>query len=218
MVLVQACPLCGSEATRLIFTSSEKGGGRDFHLCSVCDLVFVPRRFHLDHRAERARYLEHNNDPDDEDYRAFLSRLMAEITPYLRPGAKGLDYGAGPGPALAMMLREAGFDMRLYDRFFHTDESALEDTYDFVTCTETAEHFSQPRREFDRLQGLLRPSGVLGIMTGMLDSWQDFADWYYHRDPTHVSFYSRRTMQWIAERYSWEARFPRQNVVLFRKA
>ena len=54
-------------------------------------------------------------------------------------------------------------------------------------------------------------------MTGMLDSWSDFPDWYYHRDPTHICFYSRHTMQWIAERFHWRAHFPSPNVVLFEK-
>ena len=107
--------------------------------------------------------------------------------------------------------------MRTYDPLFHPDESALEETYDFITCTETAEHFSSPRDEFDRLQALLKPLGWLGVMTGMLEDWSEFGDWYYHRDPTHISFFSRRTMSWIADRYSWKARFPRPNVVLFHK-
>ena len=54
-------------------------------------------------------------------------------------------------------------------------------------------------------------------MTGMLDGWSAFPDWGYHRDPTHIAFYSKTTMGWIARRYGWEPRFPRGNVVLFRK-
>ena len=83
---------------------------RDFVHCQVCDLVSVPRRFHVGAEAERQRYLEHNNDPDDPDYRAFLDRLWTQMKPRLDPGAKGLDYGAGPGPALAAMMAEDGFD------------------------------------------------------------------------------------------------------------
>ena len=212
------CPLCGSNDASLLFTSRNRAGCREFEHCSVCDLVFVPSRYHLDEEAQRSRYLEHNNDPDDADYRRFLSRLLDPLRPCLKPGSAGLDYGAGPGPALAVMMREEGFDVRLFDPFFHPDRSALDRSYDFIACTETAEHFADPAREFRLLHRMLRPSGWLGLMTGMIDSWSGFPQWHYHRDPTHVCFYSKRTMQWIGERFRWRVRFPCPNVALFQKA
>jgi hypothetical protein len=42
------------------------------------------------------------------------------------------------------MLAEAGHAMALYDPFFRPDPAALERDYDFITCTETAEHFHHP--------------------------------------------------------------------------
>ncbi len=190
---------------------------RDFVNCQACDLVSVPRRFHVGAEAERRRYLEHNNDPDDPDYRAFLDRLWSQMKPRLEPGAKGLDYGAGPGPALAAMMTEDGFAVSVYDKHFHPDRGVLGDTYDFIVCTETAEHFDDPARDFRQMGGLLRPGGWLGVMTAMLDDWADFPEWYYHRDPTHIAFYSKVTMQWIANTHGWQTSFPKDNVTLFRK-
>ena len=215
--MIELCPLCLSEETSLFFTSSDRTAKRLFFLCRICDLVFVPKKYHLRPLAEKERYLTHNNDPEDGRYRDFLARLFDHLHPRLTPGATGLDYGAGPGPALATMMREAGFIVRVYDPFFHQDPSALEREYDFITCTETAEHFSGPRDEFERFQALLKPSGWLGIMTAMLDTWRGFPDWHYHRDPTHISFYSASTMLWIGNHYLWDVLFPRQNVVLFQK-
>ena len=212
------CPLCHSENVGLLFNSREVGNRRHFLRCDVCDLVFVPRRFHLSEKAEKERYLQHNNAPDDQGYRDFLLRLFIPLRERLSEGASGLDYGAGPGPALAMMMRDKGFNVQVYDPYFHPDELPLFSTYDFITCTETAEHFARPRTEFDRFQALLRPSGWLGIMTGMLGSWQEFPAWYYQRDPTHISFFSRTTMRWIGGLYGWGVCFPRQNVVLFQKS
>ena len=190
---------------------------RDFVHCNVCDLVSVPSRFHVGDEAERKRYLEHNNDPDDPDYRAFLDRLWGQLKPHLRPGSKGLDYGAGPGPALAAMMAEDGFEVSVYDKHFQPDRAVLRHTYDFIVCTETAEHFDDPAGSFRELDGQLGAGRWLGVMTAMLDDWADFPEWYYHRDPTHVAFYSRRTMQWIADWHGWRASFPKENVALFRK-
>jgi len=166
---------------------------------------------------ERARYETHRNDPGDEGYRAFLNRLAEPLAERLRPGAEGLDYGSGPGPTLSVILEEQGFRMAIYDPFFAPDESALARTYDFITCTETAEHFFDPAAEFIRLDRLLRPGGWLGVMTQKLDDAPPLDQWRYARDPTHVCFYHSATMRWIAAHFRWELRFPARNVVFFRK-
>lgn len=211
------CPLCGSLEASLLHRDLSTRWRREFRRCPTCDLAFVPPSFHLTAEEERARYLLHRNDAHDPGYRAFLRRLWDVLKPRLPPGARGLDYGAGPGPALAAIMREDGFDVRVYDPFFHPDDAALCDSYDFVTCTETAEHFRSPAKEFRRLDALTGTPGWLGVMTGMLDTWDAFSGWHYHMDPTHVCFYSRATMLWIAERHGWQVLFPRKDVVLFRK-
>jgi 2-polyprenyl-3-methyl-5-hydroxy-6-metoxy-1,4-benzoquinol methylase len=138
---------------------------------------------------------------------------VAEI---LNPGASGLDYGSGPGPALSVMLAERGFSVALYDPFFAPDAEVLERTYDFVTCTETAEHFFHPAEEFSRLRRLLRPGGLLAVMTEVLRDEASFADWWYLRDPTHVSFYRPETFEWLARHHGWSHRFARRNVILLQ--
>jgi hypothetical protein len=211
------CRLCGSTDPALFFKGGKASGFRNFLRCPICDLVFVPEEFFSDRDSEESQYLLHNNDVNDPDYRAFLGRLYYELKPHLAYGAKGLDYGAGPGPALVGMMRDDGFEVRIYDPFFHPDTGVLDESYDFITCTETVEHFRQPSFEFKRLDAMIRQGGWLGVMTSMLDDWSAFPAWHYHRDPTHICFYSRTTMRWIAGEYSWEVAFPRQNVTLFRK-
>lgn len=215
--MMEPCPLCFADAATLLHKGSRGEGSRDFLHCGLCDLVFVPRSQILDAESQKERYLHHNNDPDDQGYQDFLGRLYYQLKPHLKPKSRGLDYGAGPGPVLSAMMKQDGFDVYLYDIFFHPDRSVLDQKYDFITCTETAEHFSQPAQEFDRLYDLLRSPGWLGVMTGMLNDWADFPSWYYHGDPTHVNFYSRKTMQWIAEKYSWRLEFPIEHVALFYK-
>ena len=190
---------------------------RDFVHCGVCDLVSVPARFQVGAEAERKRYLEHNNDPDDPGLPRLPGPALEPDQAASRTRSKGLDYGAGPGPALAAMMVEDGFDASVYDKHFHPDRVVLEHSYDFIVCTETAEHFDNPARDFREMDGLLKPGGWLGVMTAMLDDWADFPEWYYHRDPTHIAFYSRRTMQWIADAHGWRPSFLKENVVLFRK-
>lgn len=207
------CPLCRSADVR---PHAERRGSR-YNRCGVCRLVYLDPVQRPAAEAERAHYGTHENDPDDPGYRAFLARLADPLAERLAPGAEGLDYGSGPGPALSRMMAERGFAMRDYDPFFAPDAEALRRTYDFVACSETAEHFHAPAAEFARLHGLLRPGGWLGVMTEMLDDARDFANWRYARDPTHVCFYHVDTMRWIADAHGWRMETPARNVVLFRK-
>jgi hypothetical protein len=166
---------------------------------------------------ERARYESHENDPDDPRYREFLDRLAQPLTRHLDRGMEGLDYGAGPGPTLSLMLTERGYPTRHWDPFFAPDPEPLQRRYDFVTCTETAEHFFQPGRELDRLDGLLRSPGWLGIMTQLLEDDDGFQEWWYVGDPTHVSFYRPETLEWIAADRGWTLTVEGPSVAVFRK-
>jgi SAM-dependent methyltransferase len=208
-----ACPLCGDAPRR----EPVRAHGRRYHDCDGCGLVFVDPADRPAPAAERARYDEHHNDPADAGYRAFLERVAQPVAERVEPGAKGLDYGSGPGPALAEMLRERGYAMAIYDPFYAPDAAALEREYDFITCTETAEHFHAPAAEFARLDRMLRPGGLLAVMTEPRRDDRDLAAWWYIRDPTHVCFYRDRTFEWIARRFGWALERPARTVAIFRK-
>lgn len=191
--------------------------GRDYWRCHSCEARFLdPRQLPLP-EDELAHYLRHQNVPDDPGYRGFLAKLADPLLARLSAGSHGLDYGCGPGPALAAMLREGGHKVALHDPFFHPDPRALERQYDFVTCTETAEHFHRPAEEFDRLAGLVRPGGWLALMTCFQTDDARFANWHYRRDPTHVVFYREATLRHIARSLGWSCEIPVKDVALMRK-
>ncbi len=185
--------------------------------CGSCEATFLDPEQLPSTEEEWAHYQHHENDPDDLAYRSFLSKLAVPLLNKLDPCLSGLDYGCGPGPALARMLEEAGHRIALYDPYFFPDETALEASYDVITCTEVAEHFHQPFDEFKRLDRLLRPGGWLGIMTCFQTDDDRFASWHYRRDPTHVVFYREATLRHIASQHGWACDIPRKDVVLMRK-
>jgi hypothetical protein len=208
------CPLCASPRT----TPFAELQGRRYAECAACALVFMRPADRPDAAAERAHYLTHENDPADSRYRAWLDRLALPLAERLPTGAVGLDYGAGPGPALQAMLRERGFRVAIYDPIFAPDASLLARSYDFVTCTEAMEHFFRPAVELARIDAMLRPGGLLGVMTGVLREERDFERWRYARDPTHVCFYRPQTIAWIAARHDWSIEYADGDVVILRKA
>jgi SAM-dependent methyltransferase len=191
--------------------------GRRYGTCAGCGLIQLTLEDHLTPAAERAHYGTHRNDPADPGYRTFLDRLCAPLVQRLPPGAEGLDYGSGPGPTLSVMLEEQGFPMRIYDPHFADDADALAQTYDFITCTETAEHFADPAGEFERLDRMLKPGGWLAIMTEVYREGRPFGEWRYPRDPTHTCFYRPETLTWIAARFGFRMMEPHPTVRLFEK-
>jgi len=207
------CPLCAGIGISAYFSDKR----RSYQRCDRCHLVFVPARFYLDRGAERAEYDLHQNEIGDAGYRAFLSRLLRPLTERLEPGARGLDFGGGPGPALAEMLREGGFDMSLYDSFYLPDKRPLQDQYDFICATEVVEHLHQPGAELARLWALLRPGGWLGIMTKLVRNRAAFANWHYKNDPTHVCFFSGDTWRWWAGQQGAQLSLIGADVILLAK-
>ena len=207
------CNICRSDAASSFETLDKK----IYWSCNVCECKYLDQSYFIDPVEEEKRYLEHNNEINDKEYRSFLSRLSEPLKEKISLGSHGLDFGCGTGPALADMLTEDGFKVALYDPFFYPDESLLSKKYDFITCTETAEHFYDPFKEFNTLNNLLKPGGWLGVMTSFLTSDEMFENWYYRRDPTHVAFYCEKTFQVIASQRNWKCEIKSKDVVLLQK-
>ena len=191
--------------------------GLNYLRCCKCQATLVSAAQLPSHHTQLQKYQQHENDPLDARYREFLNRLAAPLLAELPANQVGLDFGCGPGPALADMLSQAGHSMRLYDPFFFPDATVLDQQFDFVTCTEVAEHFHQPHAEFTRMVALLKPGGLLALMTSFQHDDSRFADWHYRRDPTHVTFYKQETFDFIAAEFSLTCKIPCKNVAFLRK-
>ncbi|MBI5187005.1 MAG: class I SAM-dependent methyltransferase [Nitrospinae bacterium] len=207
------CPLCIGAGAELFF----KEPARPYLRCHECSLIFVPSRFHLSSEEEKKRYGLHENNPDDPRYREFLNKLAVPLAARLPKGAKGIDFGSGPGPALSIMLSELGFSMKNFDPFYANDPEVLEETYDFLACSEAMEHFSDPKKEWELFMRMVKKGGFIGVMTDLLKEGADFPSWHYKKEPTHVCFYSQKTFQWLAERHELKLDFFGISVAIFQR-
>lgn len=206
------CPLCeGRSALPL-----PEVRGRRYFDCPDCGLCFMHAQDWPSEQQAREVYALHRNAVDDPGYRRFLSRLADPLCAHLPSGARGLDFGCGPGPALADLLTGRGHPTALYDPVYFPDPAPLQQFHGFVSCTEVAEHFLWPRREFQRLRGLLAPGGVLALMTQWRRDEARFSAWRYVHDPTHVCFYRERSLRWIAAWLDLRVLHSADNVVLLQ--
>lgn len=216
--MLLSCPLCDSIKTSLFHKDSK----RPYNQCSQCELIFVPKQFHLNSRDEKAIYDEHQNSPLDQGYRTFLNRLVEPLRQALRHfnfplNAKGLDFGSGPGPTLSVILEEQGYDMAIYDIFYANRPEVLKQRYDFITSTEVWEHLSEPNNVIQTLFDLGKEKHILGIMTKRIPQ-TDFPNWHYIKDPTHVTFFTENTLKYIAKKYDYELLLPANDTAIFIKA
>jgi 2-polyprenyl-3-methyl-5-hydroxy-6-metoxy-1,4-benzoquinol methylase len=179
--------------------------------------VFVPPQYLPDLDEERAEYDKHENHPGDAGYRQFLSRFMHPLIERVPIGATGLDFGCGPGPVLASMLRECGHKVDLYDPIYFPDTAVFDHHYEFVCATEVVEHMHRPGIDLERIWNLLVGGGWLGVMTKLVRGPEAFSSWHYIRDPTHVCFFSRNTWSWWATRHEAELKFIGDDVILLQR-
>ncbi len=212
---MRTCPLCEASNT----DHYHQDNRRHYYQCQHCQLIFADPDSLLDSESEKEVYDQHENNSEDQGYRRFLSRVANPLLAKLPEGKalKGLDFGSGPGPTLSVMLEEAGHQVAIYDPYFAPNEQVLSQQYDFITCTEAIEHFYTPKKEWQLLLSMLKPGGWLGFMTKLALDYDAFARWHYKNDPTHVSFFSQATFQFLAQRDGLDVEFVGNDVILLRK-
>ena len=209
----EACPLCTIKRSSLFHQDKR----RPYLRCSECSLVYVPKTHLLGLEEEKAIYDLHQNDGNDQGYQKFLSRCLDPVKQRLLDGHVGLDFGCGPGPVLADMFSKEGWSVSVYDPIYFPKEELLSQQYDFITATEVIEHVYSPKDVLPLLIHMLKPEGILALMTKRVLSREAFSTWHYKNDQTHVCFYSEETFRWIANRYQLSYEFVSSDVVLLSK-
>lgn len=189
------CPLCKTHSKEQIL--------KHYYRCDNCDLRFLDPSQYLNTNDEKHRYLLHNNDIHSLDYQKFTQPVVDLVLKYHTKDQRGLDFGAGAGPVASYMLEQLGFTIDKYDPYFWPEESVFSKTYDYIISTEVVEHLKTPYEEFLRLRRLLKPQSNLFVKTVLYDSSQHFENWYYRKDPTHIVFYSQKTMSWIQTNFNF---------------
>lgn len=157
----------------------------------------------------------HNNDVNNPKYQDFVMPIVDAVKANFSPHDKGLDYGAGPGPVISKLLREHGFNIAVYDPFFHPQKELIETQYNYIVACEVIEHFHYPLDEFQFLYDMLYPGGKLLCMTSIYHPDINFKTWHYKNDKTHVLFYHEKTLEYIKVRFGFQKLKIQGNLIVF---
>ncbi|MTI60978.1 MAG: class I SAM-dependent methyltransferase [Firmicutes bacterium] len=196
------CKICNNKTLDILELESI------YYYCPKCNLIFIDEVSILDSIEEKSRYEEHENNHENQGYvRMFEIFIKQVIEPYISKTGLVLDFGCGPGPVLGDLLKERDFTVDQYDPYFFPERVFEGKKYDLITSTEVFEHLKDPLQEMDKLYEHLKKDAYLAIMTSFHPGIDDFADWWYKRDPTHITFYNSNTFKEIARKYNLEIVF-----------
>ena len=194
---MKPCRLCASPTTVL----HDSQLNIDYHVCHTCQYIFKDSSHGVSLKDEKAVYDLHQNSFDSKGYVKRFDDLIKDfILPYKTRG-RALDFGSGPGPVLVELLKQSGFETFNYDFFYHQDKAYQIHSFDVITMTEVIEHLNDPVKVLKELTNRLLPGGILVVMTEFRpDSLNEFLDWWYRRDPTHMGFFNETSLRLLLER------------------
>ncbi|MFO7887769.1 MAG: class I SAM-dependent methyltransferase [Eubacteriales bacterium] len=189
-----------------------------YYKCSRCNSIFMDPENYLTYEEEKKRYKEHNNDVDDVRYQNFVSDIVGKVMKdWNYKYTLGLDFGAGTGPVITKLLKDAGYDIDMYDPFFFDKEKHLNKKYDYIVACEVVEHFHNPLKEFELLYSLLKEGGRIYCKTEIYFDYIDFKSWYYKNDPTHVFFYNKKAFEWMVKNIGFKEYKVDNRVIILTK-
>lgn len=136
-----------------------------------------------------------------------LSRIVRVlIRLFFNPAGRFLDYAGGYG-LLVRLMRDAGFDFYWHDPYcsnlfasHFSQSTAGNGTFELVTAFEMLEHLEQPLQIVEQMLTL---SGSILFTTLLLpEAAPKPADWWYYglEHGQHLTFYTRRSLEMLAER------------------
>ncbi|MDR2223763.1 MAG: class I SAM-dependent methyltransferase [Flavobacteriaceae bacterium] len=203
------CTLCQSLLENKIDES--------YYICTTCYAYVKDNQLYYTKEKEKQHYECHNNDINDLGYQKFTSPITDTILERCTPTMIGLDYGCGKGPVITHQIKSKGYQVNLYDPYFHPDLSYLDTNYDYIFSCEVFEHFYHPDIEIKKLTSLLKTGGLLLIKTHLFTEQTDFKNWYYRKDETHVFIYTFKTFEYIAHTYGYKIDTLTERLIILQK-
>ncbi|MCT4661090.1 MAG: class I SAM-dependent methyltransferase [Tissierellales bacterium] len=201
---MESCKICKCNTLTTIY---DENYDLNYYHCENCDTIFQDESKLLKSKAdEKSSYDTHNNSANCEGYvNMFREFIEKSITPLNIDFESALDYGCGPGPVLADLMKEFIPIVKTYDRIYPFSPDFDQYKYDLITSTEVFEHFNQPLKSISHILSFLKPGGHISIITQFKPSSHDeFLNWWYRRDETHITFYSIKSFEFLCDLFDLE--------------
>jgi len=191
------CKICKNDTLKLY----DKAQNKSYAICGNCQAIMLKKEFLVDSAREIAQYENHNNNFESKGY----VKMFEDFLDYFWEGMdkhdkNALDFGSGPGPVLAQILKNRDLHVDIYDKFYQPIKIYEDKKYSLITSTEVFEHLQNPLEILALFKNHLKKGGIIAIMTLFHDNnKENFLKWWYRRDPTHILFYTPKTFEVLAK-------------------
>ncbi|MDD3462035.1 MAG: class I SAM-dependent methyltransferase [Sulfurospirillaceae bacterium] len=189
------CKICDTQTVPL----EDKQLQKIYFLCPCCEYIFLDENYVVSQDRELSQYQNHNNSLENIGYVNMFENFIDFFYSEIENPKKAFDFGSGPKPVLSQLFERKGLTCSIYDKFYACEKTYQNSTYDIITSTEVFEHLGNPLETLRMLKSLLNPQGIIAIMTLFHNnSKEDFLNWWYRRDPTHIGFFTPQTFDVLA--------------------
>jgi len=182
---------------------------RTFFKCPECSLIFT-----LDAPGKEAEETHYKNQwatTDPGFWEKQVDVLVQLIGNYRKP-SRILDFGSGSGE-MTNEFRKRGYDVTPLEPMTHgyLKDQNYSAQFDVVIAVEVIEHLLLPWAEIHEIEKVLAPNGIV-IFSSLLtnafidrrDASEQFKNWWYKDDPTHVSFFCNRVLAKMADMKNYD--------------
>jgi SAM-dependent methyltransferase len=199
---MRPCRLCQNPA-HLVFEDT-----RPFFACNVCGLIFTDCCISVE--AVEKHYKDQHSNTFDwmKEANSFTGWLknLGHADPCLSLSI--LDYGSGSG-LLTEAFRRIGFKVDCYEPMVHGEfnRESYSEAYGVIILNEVIEHLEDINKTLDIVDSVLAGNGFVFIKTLLTDQIindpenfkESFTHWWYKDDPTHISFFSFLTIEYLCK-------------------
>ena len=190
----------------------------DTYHCKACVFMFKDTNAIISKEKELEVYQQHINSEENLGYFAMFQEFIDKtFAPYEENIKDVLEFGSGPTPVLASILKKRGLEVDIYDKFFAPEKVYQDKQYDLITSTEVIEHIADVEELFQFFATHIKPQGYLALMTQFHpNDPEPYLKWWYRRDPTHITFYHPETFNVLAKKFGFRLLFcdDKKNVLL----
>lgn len=173
--------------------------------CKTCECLYKIKL--PSSKEEYDRYLYHNVD---DNYKDYMNNIFLKIKDFLNDGIS-LDFGCGKEKTLETIFKNNNLKMYSYDKYF-IDFNYSNYKYDNIILNEVFEHIKNPYDLLKELILLLNDKGRIIIGTNLHKN--NFNNWWYLRDITHITFYSKKTMEVLSKRLNLKIIYNFNNLIV----
>jgi len=199
------CRICTAQAKRVFSARVMNKFDVEYYSCDNCEYLFTENPHWLDEAYERAINISDTGIISrNQHFTKFLSSIIYFLFDKNR---KYVDYAGGYG-LFTRMMRDVGFDYYWHDQYCENLFSPgfeinikNKNHFELISAFEVFEHLIDPVDEIEKMlqisNTIIFSTEILPRPVPKLDDW-----WYYACEHgQHISFYSLRTLNFLADKF-----------------